>query len=179
MTRAFCLNPDSCTAAKPTTHCRRCTAIRMTSDPTTNQKRIAAMRARYEEPAFRAERVALIARNAAPSRADPGYRDKMREHGLRQFRDVLTRPDVVAKIQAPEARAKRGAAITATRLAWCPAELRDQYRDLVRCKGLTAAEARAAIEDIIDAPQRAARRAISDFDHRQRARAAREAREAY
>ena len=47
--------------------------------------------------------------------------------------------------QTPESRAKAGRSISATRLAWCPAELRGEYKRLVRSKKIPAAEARVLI----------------------------------
>ena len=69
-----------------------------------------------------------------------------REHGKRQYARFFAGADGYARLQSPEVRQKRGASVSATRMAWCPPELRDEYRDLVRRQRLPAAEARAIIE---------------------------------
>lgn len=46
---------------------------------------------------------------------------------------------------APEVRARAAKATSATKLAWCPPHLRDQYRELLCKKRIKAAEAREMI----------------------------------
>jgi hypothetical protein len=50
-----------------------------------------------------------------------------------------------ATAHTPEAVAKRSASCTATKLAWCPPHLREDYRRLIRTKHIRAAEAREII----------------------------------
>ena len=50
-----------------------------------------------------------------------------------------------AAARTPEANAKRAASATATKLSWCPPHLRDQYRELIYVKRMSAVEAREII----------------------------------
>ncbi len=72
--------------------------------------------------------------------------ERKREHGRRQYRDCLSRPDVLAKNRAPEVRKAAGRKTSETRMAWCPPELRAEYRTLIHSKLIPAAEARRIIE---------------------------------
>lgn len=77
--------------------------------------------------------------------ADPAYRAAQVERGRIAHRNNLSRPDVVAKRQAPALRKLVGAKRTATTLAAIPAHLRSEYRWLKKVHGFHAAEAREII----------------------------------
>jgi hypothetical protein len=47
--------------------------------------------------------------------------------------------------QSPEHIARRAAAISNARMAWCPQHLRDEHKRLVRVKKVPAAQAREII----------------------------------
>lgn len=176
--RPHCRQTDAC-KAKGAGHCRGCAGAAIHANPEHAARRLEGIRKKYADPDFRAERGDLIKRNVAHLADDPVHKERLRERGRTLQREHVRKTDFHAVVHSPEARAKRGASITERRLGWCPPELRQAYRDFVRCKGLTAAEARAAIEDILAAPAREARRAIAEFDRQQRERHAREQREAY
>ncbi|KQM65803.1 hypothetical protein ASE75_06120 [Sphingomonas sp. Leaf17] len=80
-------------------------------------------------------------------------RERRRERGRHIAKTVLQRPDVIARY-TPEMRAAAGKKRTATTLAWCPPEYIDEYRHLTASIRLSAAEARAMIEDRIVADRR-------------------------
>ena len=76
-------------------------------------------------------------------------RNCMTEHA-RQRRSDTAKAIGLYRIGMPhaltaEAIAHRGRKISDQRMAWCPRELRDEYRHLVRSKRLPAAEARVII----------------------------------
>lgn len=104
-----------------------------------------------------AKRVAALKRRFA---IDPELRDQQRErarklHTLPQSREAkrrrytpeFQRKGVEALRNMPEVRARAVLKMVATKLAWCPPHLRGQYRVLANMDGVTAAEARAMIED--------------------------------
>lgn len=119
-----------------------------------------AMIALHANPAYRAKRLAALDRHFAKPGAKEAagrrllkYRDEMpeadrerrREHGRWLAAEVLT-PELRAKSQTPEARARAIAGNAEAKLGWCPPDRRDEYRLLVRRKRYSAAEARALIE---------------------------------
>lgn len=77
--------------------------------------------------------------------ADPAYRAAQQERGRIIHREILSRPDVVAKRQAPALRKLVGSKRTATTLAAIPAHLRPEYRWLKRSHRMAAAQAREII----------------------------------
>lgn len=81
MTRAHCQNPDACAAKKPTTHCRRCSALHMNGCPERRAKASAAMIERYKDPKFRAEQAARSARGIQKAAKDPNWIERKREIG--------------------------------------------------------------------------------------------------
>lgn len=127
--------------------CRPCTAKRINSDPAIALKRVAAIRERTADPAVRAqmgERMRQVVKNMTPEQ-----RERRREHGRNQVRKFLSRPDVKARTQSPEVRARAGKSRSETEMAWCPPHLRETYRELTR-KGRRAPEAKALIADIMN-----------------------------
>lgn len=142
MTRPHCQNPDACTAKKPTTHCRRCSVLRIAKDPEMEQRRLARVRELYTDPEYRAahcERLREVNQR-------PEIREARKEHGRHIYATVLSRPDVRAKTMSPEARSKAGRTISERALAWCPPEKRAEYMRLLKWKHIPAAEARKMIE---------------------------------
>ena len=140
MTRANCQNPDACTAAKPTTHCRRCAAIAINACPIIAERRKQAIRAKYDDPDFRERHAAAARKNIAIVHQ---RKEWMREQGKRLHQHS----------RAPEALAKRkalyvqsGQRRTATLLPWCPPAYLDLHRFFVKVKGFTAAESRQMVE---------------------------------
>lgn len=174
--RTGCRSQSDCKAVGPLSLCRGCKLAALRSDPAIEARRVAAVGSYHARPAVKralAERIAAVREAIA---GDPIQAERRREHGRRQFREFLSRPDVRARNMDPETRRRAGAKVAETRLAAIPLAYRAQYRVLIRSKRMLAAEARARIAEIIAED---ARRAIAEFDRRQRERAERERREAY
>lgn len=186
MSRPHCQHPDACPAARPDSHCRRCSAIRMSADPAIREKQRAKLAEFHADPATKAMLAERVNASMRKSLATPEGREKRRQHGLRQYREHLSQPDVVARNTAPETRARAGAKASAKWLAWCPADRRAEYRNLIRSKRYSAAEARAVIEATIpgspvwlERQRHDARRAIEDITRGMRERAAKQRAQAY
>lgn len=143
----WCQKPDACTASKNAAHCRACSLIKMNTDPEIKAKRTAGIKARFNDPVYAEEhRQRIIAHANSPEGLE-----HRRRHGRHIAATVLCRPDVRAKIYAPDACARRGRAIAAVKLSWCPIEYRDQYKHLVRFNHVKAVDARKMIEELIKA----------------------------
>ena len=125
--------------------CRACCLAYLNSSPEVAARRREAMDRHWSNPAnIMAAREKIRAVTAA-TMADPAKVERKREHGRRQFRDHLSRPEVVAKCQAPEVRKRAGEKASATKLRDIPPHLRGEYRTLVRGGNVNAAEAKALI----------------------------------
>lgn len=113
-------------------------------------------RARAKDPGFRAKQRAGIRRKLE---RDPAFLDALRERARASLRDpaILERRTRhwrglavwhlgnAAQPKGSESRMRAGRGVSEHRMAWCPRECRDEYRRLVRSKGIPAAEARAII----------------------------------
>ncbi|KTF68662.1 hypothetical protein ACNFJ7_02100 [Sphingomonas sp. HT-1] len=160
-----------------TGRCKSCSARHLNASPELTAKRLAAIERYYAQPGVR-ERHA--ARFAEYNRNIPDeHREMRRQHGLRQAREVLARPDVLARSNSPEAKRKAGAARTERTLGWCPAELRDQYRQLCASQRLSAAEARRIIEAEIPGTAEHGKRVVASHILQGQLRHERRQREAY
>lgn len=147
----------------------------MNEDPTIVARQRAAVAAHFERPGAReAARDRVKASMANLSDAERARRSEVGRVAAR----LLQSEEVRARAMSPAARRKAGAAISATKLAWCPPHLRPDYKTLVR-KGVPAAEARSAIEKEIPGTPAYARRQIDEFALQQRLRAERQRAEAY
>lgn len=160
--RPHCLNRGACAAAKPTTHCRRCSILRVASDPSLEAKRVEKLRAKHDDPQFAAEHRARLRASIARLSMDPAFIESRRRNGQRLQLDFLSRPDVVARNRSPEVRKAAGRKTSDTRLAWCPPHLRADYQVLIRSKLLTAAEARRVIEAEIPGTVEHGRREVAN-----------------
>ncbi|MFC0305171.1 hypothetical protein [Rhizorhabdus histidinilytica] len=147
--RPHCLNRDACTAAKPTSHCRRCNAIAVNASPDHRAKCSAAMRERYQDAAFKAEHTEKVRHAIKRAAKDPEWLARKREVGRR-----YGAPNLLSG-HTTESRRKAGPRISATKLSHIPEHLRDEYRKLSRTKGLTKAERIEVINGIIDIERRA------------------------
>jgi hypothetical protein len=177
--RSHCLNRDACAAATPVTHCRRCSILRVKADPALDAKRRAGVDALFADPAYVAEHRVRLQANVAKASQDPAFIERRRAHGRRQYAECLSRPEVQAKAHGPEARKRAGRATSETRLAWCPTELRAEYRRLIRSKLIPAAEARRIIEAEIAGTVEQGRRELASNILNLRLKREREKREAY
>lgn len=135
--------------------CRTCYVGWLNTDPEMVARRHAAQVEFFARPDVK-ERLRERARHFMANLPEHEI-ERRREAGKILFRQYLARPDVVAITAAPETRARAGRARTETVLGWCPPELRDEYRELKRRLGLTAAEARAALEPQIPGTEAHAR----------------------
>lgn len=133
----MCDHPKSAKAKR----CRSCAAKHMNEDPEIIAKRRIGVAAHYADPANRAIARKRIDAINAKLMADPKHIEKLRANGRRSRREVLGRPDVLAKTFNPEACARRGRAISAAKLAHIPVAYQAEYRALVRSGNATAAEA--------------------------------------
>lgn len=144
-----CTHPRSRGAKR----CRSCSMAFLNSDPAAQAKRKAGLARYWSDPANVEEaRERMIAVTTA-TMADPVQAERRREHGHRQHREYLSRPDVVERCLSPEARKRAGEARTRTVLAWCPPEKLKRYRKLA-ASGITAAQARQMVEQEIAAEAR-------------------------
>lgn len=134
--------PSPISRGSKTGRCNPCALRHRNADPVFQAKRIAAIRKSYREPAKRAAAAKRIYAFHQAARRDPAKRERL-DRNIWIARERLTDPAVLAKMESRRAHAGRKR--TETCLAWCPPELRDEYRHLVRSKRLPAAEAKATI----------------------------------
>jgi len=156
--------------------CRSCLAKHLNADPVMIAKRRAAQVEFFAKPETKAalrERLAVTMANLSDDE-----RERRRVAGQALARNVLSRPDVVARTLSRDARERAGRARTDTTLAWCPPHLRGEYRGLVR-QGFRAAEARAMIEPEIPGTVAHAQREIANRKLANRLRHERQKAQAY
>lgn len=179
--RPHCLAPADCVAAKPTSHCKRCLLKRIHADPELRERPDQAIRALFDDPAYRAAHAARAIATSAKARECPAFMQRLRDRGHIQYEQHLNSPEVRAKITDPENRRRAGAKIREHWLGWCPLHLRETYRILVHVKHVKAVEARAMVEEQmrLESPEVRARHEIARIDARQRDRAAREKAQAF
>ena len=119
-------------------YCRNHLSAAQAQDPAWREKqRSGAKRALHANPVrLDAARARMCARNRTPEHR-AWAADRAREMKLHEIGHRFA--------HTPEAQAKRSVSSIATKLAWCPPHLRDDYRALIRVKKLRAAEAREII----------------------------------
>lgn len=119
-------------------YCRRHASAAKAQDPAWREaQRAGARRALLANPErLDALKARIRAHNTSPEHrawaAERAKAIKLHERGS-------------AASQTAEANAKRSASATASKLAWCPPHLRQDYRRLIYSKKLSAAEARQII----------------------------------
>lgn len=124
----------------PTGRCRSCANRHNLSQPET-RARISRRRRAY----FAANPVAM-----ATVRTNLVKARDARDHEARRNRFVAEKLWFNGGHKNPagsDSRRRAGRRCSATKLAWCPPELREHYHHLTKIKRLKAAEARAMIED--------------------------------
>lgn len=141
-----CAKPIMNTAK--TGQCRTCFTVAMNKAPETSIKRSEAFARRMADPAKRAVVIATAKANGLRALANPEARAKMVENGRKIARAYLQSPEVLAKLNSPELRERRARTISEMRMAWCPVEYRDLYRELTG-SGIRAPEARQMVRDQI------------------------------
>ncbi|MGX7895493.1 hypothetical protein [Tsuneonella sp. HG222] len=126
----------------------------------------------YAKHCMTAEHAANIRAGQKRRMMDPEQRERLREQARaigklpqavkarreRAIRDRIWEKGLAAV--TPEGRKLAGARSRATKLAWCPPELRDDYMYLIRTKRIKAAEARTMILERHEAEMARWRRAI-------------------
>lgn len=122
-----------------TGRCAKCRNVWINNDPECQRRRVEGIRrGLMEHPERKAaarERIRAAGKlpHARKARSEAAKKARFWEKGN------------AALVGNTEAIARRAKAQSATKLAWCPAELRGEYRRLRRSKKLTAAEAREII----------------------------------
>ncbi|PZT91971.1 hypothetical protein [Sphingomonas sp.] len=130
-----------------TGRCRSCSSKRLSLRPEVQEARRIGLRKKYAtDPAFKAAHAERM-RNLVLSDA---AKEKMREVGRKQYRELLSRPDMLERRQSETAKAKRVSSWMATTMPWLPADRIADYRTY-RAARYSPAEARAMIEDAIRA----------------------------
>lgn len=128
-----------------TGRCRSCSSRRLSLRPEVQEARRIGLKKKYAtDPVFKAAH-AERARNLQLS---PEAKERVRESGRRQYREILCSPESMAKRHSPQAKAKRVASWMASNLPWLPADRIEQYR-AYRDARYSPAEARAAVEEAI------------------------------
>jgi hypothetical protein len=161
--------------------CRPCHARSIFADPAVQERRITALAAYHATPEAKdAARVKLAHYMANMPEAD---RLRRAERGRELARTHLALPEnraaSLAARMVPEVQARRGRALTRTRLPWCPEHLWPAYRDMTVRKGMTPAEAREALEPEIEGTLAHARRTIANITDAMRIKQERERAQAY
>lgn len=119
--------------------CHPCWQYKSNRDPERIAKRGAAIRAKHQiDPTIRLRIAAGIKAFIANS-----PEEQERRRTAPHLKDMHIKG--VAAARNPEVLAKRARTISEQRMAWCPPELRDEYRYLVRIKGLRHPQAREII----------------------------------
>lgn len=178
--RKPCLEcPTLCGPRNKTGYCIRCSgrrlALALRDNPEQAQKRREGLRRYFAEPGNRQRHTAFLRDRSI----GPEERERRAAWGRELHRTVIMRPDVQAKLHAPETKRKAGASRTERVLGWCPPELRDDYRRLVMAKHMSPDEARATIEEMIPGTQAHAKRLIANTNFAMRIKQEREKAQAY
>ena len=205
MDRPHCRQTDACKAKAPGKHCSRCQASSpetrarrsasakayLEANPQERERRSAQAKAHSSNPATLAKRTETLTvigrtpemrevrrrarlRMIEERKDDPAFIEAMRESGRRIGRHNLVHT------MTPEVRARAAVKIRAALLPWCPPEHWDWNKTMKRA-GLGLAERQRIIGEEVarNDPAAVARRAIAEFDKKQRERHARERAQAY
>lgn len=160
--------------------CRPCAIAANHADPAYRERLRAGQRR------FLADDAAVQARDAARNAGAARYREcmtreqrqKVKAHGQWLYRTHASRPEVFARSQTPEARARAAAQCSETVLSWCPLDRRKEYKRLV-LRRIAAAEARRIIEADIPGTHEHAQREIANIELAARMRRERDQQDAY
>lgn len=157
------VTPTACaTCSKPLSrknrsgYCKHHVSAAKAQDPAWREaQRVGAKRALQVNPErMEALKARVRARNASPEHR-AWAADRARQIGLHAIGQQSA--------NNPESIAKRAASSAATKLAWCPPHLREQYRHLLYSKKIPAAEARQMILEQEAAEVAALRRRMEQF----------------
>lgn len=135
---------------KKSPYCFRCNGRHVGKSPQRRANASAAMKAHLSDPHVRANHIRRATEGLRRRLAtDPDFVEQRREQG----RAVgLSKLGVTPAGSA--SRIAAGKSSSATKLAWCPPEYRDEYKRLVKRQNIPAAQARPMIEDMVAADAR-------------------------
>lgn len=154
------------TAGTKTGLCRPCKNAYVFGDPELRQKRIEAVRAKWQDPEFLAMKQRECAQMGRDNGTDPLRRAKCAERGRATAHRILTK-EVRDKIRAKQHIIT--AKLEEHRLGWCPPEYRDEYRYLTATKRLTSAQARKAVTDLMRKDRERELARLTPFERQMRA----------
>lgn len=144
-TCADCGAPRFSRKPKKSPYCFRCNGRHVGKSPQRRANASAAMKAHLADPHVRANHIRRAAEGLRRRLAtDPEFAEQRRERG----RIVGLSKLGVTPAGSPS-RIAAGKTSSATKLAWCPPEYRDEYKRLIKRQNMKAAEARPIIEDMI------------------------------
>lgn len=148
--------------------CRACNTIRNNKKPELVAKRMEGKRKAMSDP-LKYARICQVARNnIRKAMADPVKRAAAIERGKAKAALHFNTPEGRAWANRPEVRERAGKSLSETRMAWCPPEYRQTYKDLLRARVCTAAEGRQLIAEQIKADKERNKH-LSPFERQQRA----------
>ncbi|MDR6851066.1 hypothetical protein J2Y54_000559 [Sphingomonas sp. BE123] len=110
--------------------CRACANRAARNDPAREARRLAALRLAHQRPEYRAKKSAENKARHQARKDDPAWQEYLREQGRRVQAAYRASPEAQERRKA--ASVGVGQKLRAQRLAWCPAELRDEYA-VLRC----------------------------------------------
>jgi len=178
----ICLE-EGCTVAISRTskgRCKPCALKRLYNDPAIRDRCAAARAAYHARPEVKEANRARMADFMV--NMPEAERERRREHGRKMVATRLHTPEAQAKALAarsvPEVKARRARSITRTWLPWLPDDLVEAYRALTR-SGLSAADARAALEPEIPGTAAHTARVLANVRDAQRIRRERDQASAY
>jgi len=123
--------------------CSRCHTRRLNADPAFQEKRLVGIHRKWEEPEYREAQRKRCQRLGQKCAVDPEIRARRVEWGHFAYATWLSRPEIRERANTSPNRGKK---VSAARLAWCPPEMRERYRYLIRSKKMLAVDARKMIE---------------------------------
>lgn len=130
-----------------TGYCRGHVSAFNLSKPEVRERQRAGIKHKHAtDPAFLND----LRRRARALGEDPDINARRTQH----FKDARYWEKGVIASSKPEVRARAAKRASATRLAWCPPEYRDEYKRLIRTKRIPAVEARKIILSTIEADAR-------------------------
>lgn len=141
--RGSCLDCGSLLGIKNRSgRCSHCQPAHANRDPAFQKRRVAGIKRKWEDPEFLAKMRKIASRMGQKAALDEDLQERRRAWGKYAYANWLGKPEVRARALASPTRART---MSETRLAWCPPEMRQKYRDLKRRTKMRAAEAKKII----------------------------------
>lgn len=125
--------------------CKPCATAFNNRLPETIEKRRTGWRKRLENPQHYADLCLTAKINSRRAMQDPVKRAKAQERARKIYTEYLATPEMRARLNSPELRARRGRKVSEHRMSWCPPEYRALYYEIRRKIAGPASEARAAV----------------------------------